>query len=996
MNRQLFYPLALAAFCLPLLTEAAQDSWINSGTVVNPTIDATNVINNGIISTGTSSPFDTSNTRNFTNSGTFSGAIGFRFDNAPRNSSGQLIDLRKPAANFHNRNSGVVAALDGSTIGGFAGSLLYVSATNIVNQGTLTVGAGGLMQLTGTNVNLSRGGFGVLSVDSDPILLGSYNDSPAVGQFYPDLAVADYYWAQTNATFRIENLISPFGIVTTPTHAVQGIFPGTSVYFNGNVQLAMIPDQVAAISNVLRFATVVVTNITGDVTNFLAPSNVVQQAVFVAMPGFPAAIDLSFLPSTQPTNNYESAFLTLSVPMTNVISGAVQDNTVYFQDTLAGEADRGLLTNYLTTLAGQTILRTSRPRAYILSRFTQGDGAPGNATVGPEFFYAPNFTTNIVNAQYAAYSGTLDNIVVRPPNIPAGTATNLTGRVEVRSDSLDLTRARVRGEGLISLQTRHLVGSSNAAVDCENLSLELGSTNGFLRVKDITKASVQRLRGDVRAWSGVWSNSYSLVFTNYGPPPASTNVPPATNLVEIPLTNTVNVLYHMMVYDLTSLTNTIPVAVQQFKLSATNMVMDDDANVVLEFLLKGQSFTLNGRLNFATNLPNWNTGFAPTLRYFTNNGALTLPNEAHFGDDAALNYLGFVNRGFITSYGQNINSVYAEFAGTNTVTSAFNLVGTDAKVDSGNITAGSDILLSTATLKFNRALIQSDNRIVLTITNALFDNGPTSSNTLICGDGFMLNAKPVTGDLLGTTLETIAPNFGLVSHYWAGADRGATTGGFSNNVALGRLVLSPNGIGTAFEFIGTGAANGLYVDLLDLSQLTDVTEQLLVDPTLTIYYAAAKLSFTPSGGVSPEQYLEDQFGGRLRWVSQYAGANSSVDVVINGNQTIKVNRALRDSTIIDSDSDGVPNYFDASPFDGVRITSSARSTNPAGFVLNWDAAPNTVYRVDYRTTLSSSVWTTLLMTTNTASVMVPWSVIDTNAVAGQERYYRVSYNPNGP
>lgn len=988
MNRQSFLPLGVLALCLPLVAGAAQDTWVNSGTLVNPTIDATNVINNGTISTGTSSPFDTSNTRNFTNSGTFSGAIGFRFDNAPRNSTGQLIGLRKPAANFHNRNSGVVAALDGSTIGGFAGSLLYVSATNIVNQGTLTVGAGGLMQLTGTNVNLARGGFGALSVDSDPFLLGSFNDSPANGQFYPDLAVADYYWAQTNASFRLENLISPFGIVTTPRHAVQGIFPDISVYFNANVQLSIIPDQVAAISNVLRFASVVVTNITGDVTNLVVPSNVVQQAVFVAMPGFPAAIDLSFLPSTQPTNDYESAFLTLSVPMTNVISGVVQDNTVYFQDTLAGETDRGLLTNYLTTLAGQTILRTSRPRAYILSRLNQGGGLPGNATVGPEFFYAPNFTTNIVTAQYAAYSGTLDNIVVRPPNIPAGTATNLTGRVEVRSDSLDLTRARVRGEGLVAFQTRHLVGSSNAAVDCENLSLELGSTNGFLRVKDITKASVERLRGDVRAWSGVWSNSYSLVLTNYD---VSTNP-----VVAVPITNTVNVLYHMMVYDLTSLTNILPVAVQQFKLSATNMVMDDDANVVLEFLLKGQSFTLNGRLNFATNLPNWYTGFAPTLRYFTNNGALTLPNEAHFGDDAALNYLGFVNRGFITSFGQNINSVYTEIAGTNTITSAFNLVGTDAKVDSGNIAAGGDVLLSTATLKFNRALIQSDNRIVLTVTNALLDNGPTSSNTLICGDGLMLSAKPATGDLLGTTLRTVAPNFGLVSHYWAGADRGATTAGFSNNVALGRLVLAPNGIGTAFEFLGTGPANGLYVDVLDLSQLTDVTEQLLVDPSLTIYYAAARLSFTPSGGVSPEQYLENQFGGRLRWVSQYAGANSSVDVVINGNQTIKVNRALRDSTVIDSDSDGVPNYFDASPFDGVRITSSARSTQPAGFVLNWDAAPNTVYRVDYRTTLSSTVWTTLLMTTNTASVMVPWSVIDTNAVAGQERYYRVSYNPNGP
>ncbi|MGC3959318.1 MAG: hypothetical protein QM813_15660 [Verrucomicrobiota bacterium] len=490
-----------------MAAEAALDTWVNSGTLANPAIDATNVINNGTISTGTSIPFDTSNTRNFTNSGTISGAIGFRFDNAPRDSTGQLIGLRKPAANFHNRNSGVVSALDGSTIGGFAGSVLYVSATNIVNQGTLTVGAGGLMQLTGNNVNLSRGGFGVLSVGNNTALLGSVNDSPIVGQFYPDLAVADYYWAQTNASFRLENLISPFGIVSTPTHRVQGINPGGAGYFNANVQLSIIPDQADAISNVLRFATVALTNSAGELTNIVVPSNVVQQAVFVAMPAFAAAIDLSFAPSTQPTNDYESVFLTLSVPVTNFITGAVQDDVVYFQDTLAGETDRGLLTNYLTTLAGQSILRTSRPRPYILSRIQQDAGSPGNATIGTDFFYAPNFTTNIASAEFAAYSGTLDNIVVRPPNIPAGTATNLTGRVEVRADSLDLTRARIRGEGLVSLQARHLVGSSNAAVDCENLSLQLGSTNGLLRVKDITKATVERLRGDVRAWSAVWSNS---------------------------------------------------------------------------------------------------------------------------------------------------------------------------------------------------------------------------------------------------------------------------------------------------------------------------------------------------------------------------------------------------------------------------------------------------------------------------------------------------------
>jgi hypothetical protein len=189
----------------------------------------------------------------------------------------------------------------------------------------------------------------------------------------------------------------------------------------------------------------------------------------------------------------------------------------------------------------------------------------------------------------------------------------------------------------------------------------------------------------------------------------------------------------------------------------------------------------------------------------------------------------------------------------------------------------------------------------------------------------------------------------------------------------------------------------LYVDYLDLSQLTDYANQIQIDPNLTVYFAAAKLSFTPPGGISAEEYLDHQFGDRLRWVSGYAGANSSVDVVINGNQTIKVNKALRYSTLIDSDTDGVPNAFDLAPFDGVTINSINRTTSPPGYALSWNAAPNTVYRVEYKTNVSGSNWTVLLTTNNTASTTVPLSVLDTNvAPANVQRYYRVTYTPNGP
>ena len=89
-----------------------------------------------------------------------------------------------------------------------------------------------------------------------------------------------------------------------------------------------------------------------------------------------------------------------------------------------------------------------------------------------------------------------------------------------------------------------------------------------------------------------------------------------------------------------------------------------------------------------------------------------------------------------------------------------------------------------------------------------------------------------------------------------------------------------------------------------------------------IYYAAARLNFTPPNNTnglpqSPEEFLDGQFGGHLRWASGYAGPNSSVTVLVNG-QSVQVNKALFNSHIIDSDHDGLPNS-------STRILSMGRS-----------------------------------------------------------------------
>jgi len=119
-----------------------------------------------------------------------------------------------------------------------------------------------------------------------------------------------------------------------------------------------------------------------------------------------------------------------------------------------------------------------------------------------------------------------------------------------------------------------------------------------------------------------------------------------------------------------------------------------------------------------------------------------------------------------------------------------------------------------------------------------------------------------------------------------------------------------------------------------------------------------------------------------------------VDVLING-QTVQVNKALRYSKIIDSNGNGIANYYDSNPFNlppAVLFGSMATNNPPPGnkFAISWTAAANTVYQVQYSTNIAPAVWTPLLSYTNSAPNSVGVTVWDTNALARQ-RFYRVSH-----
>jgi hypothetical protein len=989
----------LMGLCLlPLGGVAADALYLNTGTVNTPQVDAVTFINKGLFQASSSIPYETQDTLTFTNtvgtfagSGTMVGSPGFRF-----NTDSSVNGMRTMASSFFNDNGAVVQAQESPLFFLFCEtapigpSHLIVWATNIVvksgssgaPKASLIVGANGEMQLTGKSVDVSRSGLEVLPVWDEP--QGSGNGPT---NFIPDIAIYDLYWGRTN--FSMDFPLFSGSLWNGTVARAQGApFPDVLPFGGGGFAIAnpVADSYINPLPN--STGTITVTNKDGSTTDITFPTNIAKGAIFVG-PSLGTTVSMGFIGPA--INGLDVASVLLSVQVTNVVTAQSEPAYIFVQDQLGSGGTTGILASVIGCPPS-----TFRPANYYMDRFPNGVGPRGNHGF-PEtnFFTSSGATfTNVLmdtvsnsvvlSGEFSAYGAFADNAVTRPPPVANGTVTNIPGRIHITADKLDLTRTRLRGEGEIVIQTSNLISSSNAVVDCENLSFNLTSTNGNLLVQNLSKDTSTRFRGSILLWSATWSNTATLILTNYSID--SNNVATLS-----PVTNGITIAYHTLMVDAVSLgAFALPVSVFGFTGHSTNVVISDNMSVVESLLVDGKSLTMNGNVTIpgivpvvnpivgapppGTPLQDWRASNAPTLLYLTNHGNFRIANEAHFGDDRATPYSAFVNTGTVSAASITLNSTYFENRGSMTTAGQLLMQFGSGILQNGSSSSGGDSQFLAGNLKFSQYRMTVNGGLYLRVTNSLYDAGAGSGNSFTIQNGFNLQSKPPTGDLLGTSFESAAPAVPSVEidHTWAGADRGATAAGYLNNTALGGLRLSSKSPDPFFYFSGTGAQNGLYVDLLDLSALgTNYLNQIAIDPSLMIYFAAATLGFTPppTNGVplQPEEYLNGQFGGHLRWVSSFAGPNSSVAVISNG-VSILVNRALRDSLIIDSNGNGIPNGQDPYPFDVRPIAKLAVAQQPLTTALvSWNAVAHKPYWVQAATNSSAPSWQTVLYFTNNAS-----------------------------
>jgi hypothetical protein len=164
----------------------------------------------------------------------------------------------------------------------------------------------------------------------------------------------------------------------------------------------------------------------------------------------------------------------------------------------------------------------------------------------------------------------------------------------------------------------------------------------------------------------------------------------------------------------------------------------------------------------------------------------------------------FENSGVLSS-GSGFGSLALE-SKTALLTNGFFLASVgDISITSGVLTNINHVLQTSRKLTLNVTDVLTDTVTNTTTVTVVSNAIPmtltivSNANSWAAGNGVDLPVKPRLGDLLGTTILDTAPAFVEVRHLWAAEDRGCSPAGFTDNVALGRLILD-GGNDSLFRF----------------------------------------------------------------------------------------------------------------------------------------------------------------------------------------------------
>jgi hypothetical protein len=1030
---------------------APADVYVNSSPATTlPQVDATAFINRSTIDLFTTLPWRAQNVQNWTNTGIMTGSPGYQFqyDRSGKTTSRRVRanskNLTLPSVSFYNE--GDISAT----------TLLSINAASIFNSGRLETSEGGRLIILSTNgtADLTRSSIRVGPATG----LSALCDVQATGasNYFPDASISDLYWGagRNNA---IGTNGSPVILASLP-------FGGT-VYGSFTLPVPFTPyHESISLSAGRPFTNRFTFLPAGCGTNYRA--FVLSTNTFDLDTGLPLTLNtivfvpdkttliesnldvaVRFIPDQGPAGVAFSPVVELRSIDFDIVEQQFSTNYITFIDSTSAQTNV-ILARPFNTGTGRPA-STRRPSTYniIRGRYCFFDDttnfvAEPNTPYDSNIFSAPLYVTNRASTIYAAYSaqiGVVSNTATLTPNLirddlfalganPAATdPTNFTGKVEIVARGLNLDNARIRAENFISIKAENLTSNFVAQMDAPYIDYNVASTNSPLVISNLTPSSVSRLSGQISAWTGVWTAP-------------ATNQFGATNLVR----------FHVLLLD-NCLRSEQPVTMNRFSVRTPQLTIYDNLLINSGVLLNAPTLTIKSNVTLA--LPqraDWAYTNVQNLLNFTNEGIVNVQGGVYFGafESGHLNFFkpkkgkkkkkiatppplqSFENSGSISGSAFFLRSTNVSFTGFDFVPSLINanngvvsVVGSQIHFDNSYLFAGSDaeyhgqdlrinssyLTAGTTSNQFGRAIRGS---LTLNATNSLGDAGLNSGNLFLVTAGVRAPTFPAfPGDFLGTHIYVAAGPFWEAPIVWPAQNLGAAPAGFSNNLAVGRLTLD-GAQGNLFRFRSPTTNTAIYVDYLELlNTATNYNFALGVSPGFTIYFADAN--------ISPDK-LDAQGGGRIKWVSNFLGAQSSTNILYPNGITYTFNAGVIRSMNRDDDGDGFENGIDCTPipvpgFDTfgqqcvnpAPLASSAAKAltgyvinldialapNGGGVVLNWDAPANSANTVEFTESLSAATWQTL---TNFINGPVDARVTVKDAAVAPTRIYRVLVGAGKP
>ncbi|MEO7676598.1 MAG: hypothetical protein ABIV39_07555, partial [Verrucomicrobiota bacterium] len=726
-----------------------------------------------------------------------------------------------------------------------------VSATNIISHGSMEVGEAGLLRLTGKNVDLSRSAL----IAGDPFSStggGGGGFFFNTNYYFTAGGITELYWGAGQQT---NDLQSDFGLtppdVFSPIHTVfsSGSTNGFRISlpdsFNASFKAFANMDE----SGTNKIIQVVFVN-----TNF-GTENITADVTFSPIrennnPNVPNQPEFRGLRESV-------AIVQFSAPSFDPISGRPKTNAISLIDSSAQQTNIVLFTNFFAR-------SFSRPSSYEIFTSALADlGLPGNTPYTPDLIYpGSTYSSNVVVGYYGAYSARLGGTANATVSNVA--TTNQAPRIEINADKLDLSRTRIRSEGPVVINAKHVAGRTPTAISSGLLEANLGSTNGSLVISNIFPQSFARLRGSLSAYSFVWQNTETNDL--------------ATN----------NIKFHVLILD-QNLTASSKPLISGLVLRSTNLVIHDDLTLNQNFRFETENLTVDSTISLISGATDFHSTNFVGVKNFVNteNGVIQGANEAFFGYDTPAGFETFLNQGLITAVAPFFKAGSFENSGTITSFGGSILIqAKNADLSNGSLLADRDVQISAGNLIATNSTIiagQPDflgnlqfGRLTLNVTNSITDFGLGANNIWQVTEGFVFPRKPFQGDLLGTEIRTIASGFQEIAHLWPGEDLGTGSQGYNNNLALGHLILDIQSENALLRFTGTGSQNALYVVTLDVEfgPLVDVNTSinnlLAIDDNLRIYYINSNVG----------DKLSKAFPDRVIQVADFGVANTSGALIV--------------------------------------------------------------------------------------------------------------------